>query len=105
MTWEQLRVLVRDRHDVCGHTVTHPDLTRLSEARLWEELVGSRERLEEELLRPVDCLVCPYGRDDARVRRAARAAGCGVRETHVGEPRYTCDPLGRDRPVNTHDDG
>ena len=75
MTWEQLRVLVRDGHDVCSHTVSHPDLTSLSEARLWEELLGSRERLEEELLRPVDCLVYPYGRANARVRRMAREAG------------------------------
>jgi peptidoglycan/xylan/chitin deacetylase (PgdA/CDA1 family) len=75
MTREQVRALAAEGHEICSHTLTHPNLARLPEAAIRRELEASRAELEELLLRPVDCLVYPYGRYDARVVRLAREAG------------------------------
>jgi peptidoglycan/xylan/chitin deacetylase (PgdA/CDA1 family) len=60
---------------VGSHTVTHAHLTRVTDGELARELKESRERLEAELARPCRFLAYPYGEEDDRVRRAARAAG------------------------------
>jgi peptidoglycan/xylan/chitin deacetylase (PgdA/CDA1 family) len=75
MTWDELRDL-SDRNVVIGsHTLSHAHLTQLSDTELDRELRESRERIEAELGRPCPFVAYPYGDDDDRVHRAARAAG------------------------------
>ena len=76
LTLEQLREL--DAHPLItigAHTVSHPDLRHVTDAELREELVTGRDRLEEWLGHRVTTLAYPFGDTDARVRRAAAAAG------------------------------
>jgi peptidoglycan/xylan/chitin deacetylase (PgdA/CDA1 family) len=61
--------------EIGSHTVSHPHLTRLSDAELQRELGESKQRLEDELAAPCRFLAYPYGEHDERVRAAARAAG------------------------------
>jgi peptidoglycan/xylan/chitin deacetylase (PgdA/CDA1 family) len=61
--------------EVDDHTVTHPDLTKVSDARLRAEVAGSRTLLRRRLGIDPLFFCYPYGRSDARVRRAVRAAG------------------------------
>lgn len=75
MDWDELASLADRRIEVGSHTVTHPHLTRLSDAELIEELRESRVRVEASLGRRCRYLAYPYGEEDARVRAAARAAG------------------------------
>lgn len=75
MDWDELRELVGLGVEVGSHTNTHAHLTELSDTELRHELRGSKERLEDELVRPCAFLAYPFGEQDARVRAAARAAG------------------------------
>jgi peptidoglycan/xylan/chitin deacetylase (PgdA/CDA1 family) len=75
MDWTTLRAIRSRGFGVGSHTVNHPHLTRLSDAKLETELVGSRNRIEEVLQEPCRFVAYPYGESDARVRRAAEAAG------------------------------
>jgi peptidoglycan/xylan/chitin deacetylase (PgdA/CDA1 family) len=75
MTWEELRGLAERGVEIGSHTITHPHLTRLSDAELRRELGDSRTRLEDELGRACAMLAYPYGENDARVRDAAHRAG------------------------------
>jgi peptidoglycan/xylan/chitin deacetylase (PgdA/CDA1 family) len=75
MTWDQLRDLVDRNVEIGSHTLSHPHLTELSDAELDRELRESRERIETELGRRCLFVAYPYGDDDERVHRAARAAG------------------------------
>ena len=75
MSWDELRDLADRGVEIGSHTVSHPHLTRLSDAELDRELTDSRARLEDELRRPCPLLAYPYGENDARVRAAARKAG------------------------------
>jgi peptidoglycan/xylan/chitin deacetylase (PgdA/CDA1 family) len=75
MSWDELREH-RDRGIRIGsHAVSHPRLTRLSDAELGRELEDSKGEIEAELGRPCHDLAYPYGEHDQRVRAAARAAG------------------------------
>ena len=58
-----------------SHAVSHPHLTRLSDAELREELQASKAAIEDALKRPCELFAYPYGEHDARVREAVREAG------------------------------
>jgi peptidoglycan/xylan/chitin deacetylase (PgdA/CDA1 family) len=75
MNWDGLRELVEQGVEVGSHTISHPHLPELADDELERELVDSRTRLEDELRRPCRYLSYPYGEQDERVRKAARAAG------------------------------
>lgn len=73
MSTEQLRdVAATDRFTVGNHSLSHPDLTTLSDREAVEaEVVGGRERLEDLLGVTVDCFSYPYGEYDDQVERVA----------------------------------
>jgi peptidoglycan/xylan/chitin deacetylase (PgdA/CDA1 family) len=78
MTWDELRGHADRGITIGSHTVSHPHLTRLSDAELRRELEDSKHELEAELGRACAELAYPYGEHDARVCAAARAAGYSV---------------------------
>jgi peptidoglycan/xylan/chitin deacetylase (PgdA/CDA1 family) len=78
-----LRALADAGWEIGSHSATHADLRRVSDARLADEVAGSRAVLEEIAGAPVRAFAYPFGRFDERVRRAVAAAGyraaCGGR--------------------------
>jgi peptidoglycan/xylan/chitin deacetylase (PgdA/CDA1 family) len=71
-----VRRLARAGWEIDSHSLTHPDLTRLSDADLRRELTGSRARIRRAFgPDTANFFAYPSGRHDARVRRATRAAG------------------------------
>jgi peptidoglycan/xylan/chitin deacetylase (PgdA/CDA1 family) len=75
LTRAQVRAMLRAGWELDAHSVTHPDLRRVSAARLQAEVAGSRRALRSAFGAPVDFFAYPYGRQDARVRAAVRRAG------------------------------
>jgi peptidoglycan/xylan/chitin deacetylase (PgdA/CDA1 family) len=75
MTWDEARIWANHGIEFGSHSMTHPDLTTLSQRALKAELHDSRTMIEDELGRPVRYLSYPFGRHNARVRDAAREAG------------------------------
>jgi peptidoglycan/xylan/chitin deacetylase (PgdA/CDA1 family) len=75
LTARQVRALIADGWEVDSHTITHPDLTTVSDTQLREELVGSRAYLRRRFHVPVNYFCYPAGRFDARVVAAVKAAG------------------------------
>jgi peptidoglycan/xylan/chitin deacetylase (PgdA/CDA1 family) len=75
LTWEQLRQLPGMGFELGAHTVTHPDLRRLSGARLRQEIAGSRQALERETGQSVLFFCYPSGRYSAETVEAVRSAG------------------------------
>lgn len=53
MSWDELRSLVRARHLVGSHTITHPNMAHVSETDARTELSQSKQRLDEQLGIPV----------------------------------------------------
>ena len=80
-----VEALVGSGWELASHTLTHPDLTRVGSARLHDEVAGSRARLRQAYGVPVSFFCFPYGRTDAAVRAAVRAAGyTGATTTQAG---------------------
>jgi peptidoglycan/xylan/chitin deacetylase (PgdA/CDA1 family) len=80
--------------EVDDHTTTHPDLTKASPARLRAEVAGSRAKLRRDFGIDTRFFCYPFGRVNARVRAAVRAAGFFAATTIVRERATpTDDPL------------
>lgn len=77
MGWDEAKRLLDAGHEIGSHTLTHPILAREHPDVQWEELAGSRHRLESALACPVDVLSIPNGRevdyDDTTLRLAEQA--------------------------------
>jgi peptidoglycan/xylan/chitin deacetylase (PgdA/CDA1 family) len=98
LSWRMLRRLEHDGVEIGSHTVSHADLTTVSERRALSELIASRLALERYLGHPVQWLAYPYGGATARVAALARRAGYVLAVTT--RPGYEQDarrPLELDR--------
>lgn len=94
LTWDEARALRAAGFCLGSHTVTHPDLRRLSDEQVRWELGGSADQIEAHTgVRPV-VLAYPYGRFDRRVVRIARDCGYrfGVRADSAGLNTPLTDP-------------
>ncbi len=72
---EKLTELQESGIEIFSHTMTHPELTALSNEQLSKELVDSKKALEEILGNPVTVISYPHGGHDRRVIEAAGASG------------------------------
>ena len=84
----RVRQMLAAGWELDAHTITHPDLTRVDDARLWHEVDGSRVELRRIFHVPVDFFCYPSGRYDAHVIDAVRRAGyLGATTTNYGLAR------------------
>lgn len=71
----QIREWLAAGHTIGSHTLTHPRLTQLSPAAAREEIVASKQRLEDTFGRAVEHFCYPYGDWNEAVRDLVIAAG------------------------------
>ena len=119
ITWEQLADMRDNGVDIEAHTATHQDLreghaitlvgagvkrtrTRLTgpqyEQWVRNEVVGSKELLEQRLGIKVNCFAVPFGSYNEHVKELARNAGYEAMFTVYGQPitfTSALDSLGR----------
>jgi peptidoglycan/xylan/chitin deacetylase (PgdA/CDA1 family) len=84
-----LKALQREGMTIASHTRTHPDLDKVSDAQLRDEVAGSRQDLQKMLGAAPDLIAYPYGAWSKHVAsvvqgagyRAARALGGGIANT------------------------
>jgi len=75
MSDDQLREMHDAEFEICSHSMSHPDLSRLKGERLLEEIKRSRESLQEVLGAPVLTFAYPYGKVNKRAKDAVYEAG------------------------------
>jgi peptidoglycan/xylan/chitin deacetylase (PgdA/CDA1 family) len=75
LTADELRALHAHGVEIGGHTVTHPDLTRLAPGLARTELERGRQELETILAAPVTVAAYPFGRATPETIAACGAAG------------------------------
>lgn len=61
LTWDQLREMHRLGMTIGAHTVTHPNLPSAGVAEAWQEIAGSKDRLEAEIGGPATMFSYPNG--------------------------------------------
>ena len=75
LTWEQLAEISASGIECAAHTHTHRPLDMLPPSVARDEIVRSKELLEEHLGQQVSSFAYPYGYYSARVWQIVRAAG------------------------------
>ncbi len=75
MSWDQLRDLQREGHEIGSHSASHPILPLVPDTALDQEIEGSRATLEQRLDQTVRSFCYPNGDHDERVIQAVRKAG------------------------------
>ncbi len=82
MSWSTIADLARAGIEFGAHTTTHADLTRLDEAAAREEILSSKQRVEEATGRPALAFAYPYGHISEPARRIVAdhfSLGCSTR--------------------------
>lgn len=75
LTWDQLREMEQHGITAQSHTVTHAPLPELSDERIREELVVSKQQAEVELGHLIEFIAYPTGVHDLHIVGIAKEAG------------------------------
>lgn len=75
LDWDGVRALSDAGMEIGSHSVSHARLTEASDEQLREELVRSKQALEEHLGRTIEVFAYPYNAVRPGVREAAARAG------------------------------
>jgi peptidoglycan/xylan/chitin deacetylase (PgdA/CDA1 family) len=99
LTWPQAREMAALGVTFGSHTLTHPDLTGLDANAARQELVASRQQIEDALGCRAEIFAYPYSRLNARVKDLVRESGyrlaCTYRPNYVGPAGRNCLELER----------
>ena len=81
------------RHEIGGHTTTHPNLTKISEAEARREIAENKQFLEETVGKKISMFCYPYGFYNDAVKKIVRESGfVGARTTRAFSRTPLADP-------------
>lgn len=93
MSWEAVKCMHEGGIDFAGHTLTHPNLSRLSDEEVEKEVRGSIDAIEEKLGMRLPLFAPPYGRTSRSVRSIlARHCELSV-GTELASAKIHSDPM------------
>jgi peptidoglycan/xylan/chitin deacetylase (PgdA/CDA1 family) len=75
MTWDEIRLIQQNGHEIGSHSMTHTLMPQCSDTNLQYEIANSKQRLEYELKTEVQSFCYPNGDYDARSVDAVDRAG------------------------------
>jgi len=101
MSWTEIRELAEQGIEFGSHSVSHPDLTKLSTAKLEGELEKSKSEIESRTGKSAAYYCYPYGLWNPRVRDAAEVTYRGACATGAGVVETDADPFALPR-VDAH---
>jgi peptidoglycan/xylan/chitin deacetylase (PgdA/CDA1 family) len=67
-SWDEIRQLAEGGFEIGAHSVSHPNLCRLSSEEVRREIMESKQEIERQLDRPVTLFAYPYGELSAAVK-------------------------------------
>lgn len=75
LTWEQLKEMEANGITIESHTLTHPKLEELPDDEIRNELINSKNTLEEQLGHPIEFLAYPTGTYNLHIAGIAQDVG------------------------------
>jgi peptidoglycan/xylan/chitin deacetylase (PgdA/CDA1 family) len=75
VTWNQLAEISESGIECAAHSHTHPPLTMLPPSVARDEIVRSKELLEDHLSQEVSSFAYPFGYYSARIQQIVKATG------------------------------
>ena len=101
LRWQQIEELSREGVQFGSHSVTHPDMTALSDADAEREMIESKREIESHTGLPAEFFCYPYGRWNGRVRDLVSRHFGGACSTAAGIVEPDADPFALPR-VDAH---
>ncbi len=89
LNYEDVELLIKQGFEIGSHSLTHCDLTQLSETRLKEEIEFSKKWLQDRFKVEITKFSYPYGRVNALVRKLSEKTykHCYSLDSPLGEKR------------------
>ena len=75
LSWDKIKEMSDYGIDFQSHTHTHPSLIKLDKKRIKEEILTSKEIIEQKLKKKVDFLCYPYGHFNSQIKQILKEAG------------------------------
>jgi peptidoglycan/xylan/chitin deacetylase (PgdA/CDA1 family) len=97
LSWAEIREMDRAGISFGAHTLTHPDLRRLSFDNAYREISVSKQTIENALGKPVHSFAYPYGRYDEKSRGIVRERFVCACSDELGIARSSSDPFALER--------
>jgi peptidoglycan/xylan/chitin deacetylase (PgdA/CDA1 family) len=85
MSWSQIEELHRQGMEIGAHTLTHPNLVRLTMEEAVRELGESQSEIAQRIGAPVSVFAYPYGAYNPGLMEACRGLFAGCCSTHLGK--------------------
>lgn len=83
MSWEQLKELLNNGMEIGSHTMSHPNLKKLTSSQLIYEIENSKTILEKNLNYQIKVFAYPYGIFDSKIVEAVRQANYKAARTTI----------------------
>jgi peptidoglycan/xylan/chitin deacetylase (PgdA/CDA1 family) len=93
LTWSQIREMESARIEFGGHTATHPRLDQLSSMALEDELIVSKQVIENRLGHDINMFAYPYGRFNRAIRHLVGQIYTGACSTQLALAGPASDAL------------
>lgn len=91
LNWNEIRKLNDYGIEFGAHTLTHPDLTRITIAQAKREIFESKAKIEDEIGSAVKSFAYPYGKFNDSVRSIAAENFRAACSTNLGKARRKSD--------------
>lgn len=76
LTWEMVKEIDKDGHEIGSHTWTHPYLTKITDPKILDkEMIWSKEVIEKNIGHQIKSIAYPFGLANENVINEARKAG------------------------------
>jgi len=101
LSWSEIKQLDKSGIEFGGHTRTHPDLTKVSAARVESEIVESKKTIEDALGCEAATFAYPFGRFNEAVKASVEKNFRAAVSTNLGKVRRGSDLFSLER-VDTY---
>ena len=91
LSWHEVRELDRHGIEIGSHTMTHPDLTRLTANEIEQEIIGSQTEIEDAVGRKAATFAYPFGWKNEMVKRIVANIFDAACSTELGKVSAASD--------------
>lgn len=84
LNWEQVREAANAGIEIGSHTLTHRNLKGINEKDAYQEIGGSKKRIEDKIGEEVSCFAYPYGgKNSFNERTKTIVRNCGYKKAYT----------------------
>jgi peptidoglycan/xylan/chitin deacetylase (PgdA/CDA1 family) len=91
LSWSQIQEMHKHGMEFGAHTLSHPDLTKISIQDAEREMISSKAQIQDRLGVEAEFFAYPYGKFNSRVKEIAQQQFLGACSTKLGKARATSD--------------